>query len=1470
MPRLGGGGSRAVLAGTGSYQCADISKVPAVVSTLADFGQVLIDKCGFEQDNLQVVVDPANPADLGTALAAEAERAEDVIFFYYVGHGLTSPGGELYLGTRATDPRPNRLAHTSLAYAAVRDCLLDSPARAIVVMLDCCFSGRAVGVLGDSSADTASSARVEGGFVLTASAREEVALAPPGARHTAFTGELLRLLTKGESQGPAELTLQHICRYLSRELPAKGYPRPRYHSNATVGDLVVVSNPAFNRAPAPAPARAASPAANEGTASDVCPYPGLAAFQPDDATWFFGREQLTADLAERLADPSDCPGPLMVTGPSGSGKSSLLRAGLIPALKRGVLPLRGSASWPVLLFTPSTNPLGELAARLADTGGLDPDDSAARLAADPEAVVAVIHEALVHVAGNRNVSGARMVLIVDQFEEIFTMCGDNDQRQAFVSALCRAARPLAQPRDTAPALVILGMRADFFGHCAAISELIPVLQDGQLVVGPMTRKELCAAITEPAAAVDLNLEAGLTEILLRDLGAGGESRENESAPRSLPLLAHALRGTWQQRSGGQLTVEGYQRTGGINGAVAKSADRTYQRLEPGNQAISRLLLLRLVHLGEGTEDTRRRADRTELIGEFSDTDAVSRILDVFAQARLITLGENTVEITHEALLWHWPLLREWINADRAGFLLRQQITEAANAWNHDGRDPSALYRGTRLAAARTWADSGHRDDLTPMALEFLDASTHQVRAEQRATRRHTRHLYQLLVVMSVLALVAAGFAGWGMQQREVAKNQSNLDVSSRVGLEADQILQYDPALARQLGVAALQSANTAEARSSLIDSSALPSVTRLPAVNGSIQSATVCGSRHLLIVASGTSTVRMWNVQTPQRPIYRGQLIEPDLDVDAVSCSPNGKTLAVTSGNQVQIWNVLANAKLTHIRNVATQGSEVSSVAFSPDGRLISTGNVNGAVLMWNLTNPVQQIKTQPSLGTFNSAIYSLAFSEQGNLLAAATPGQGVQLWNITNTAHPRPLALPADSNAYSVAFSPNGNFLAAAGVNDTVSLWNISSSFGVDSVSLPDAKFQEYAQSVAISPDGRFLAAGSADRTVRVWNIADRDLVAALPYPDQLTALAFDNDTLVTGDIDGVTRLWELPGPSIQEPPNTETTAVAVSPDGHILATANTNAKIRLWDIRDRQDPKAIGEPLTGPFGYISAVSFSPAGHLLAAGTSNGTWIWENAGLSDLPPQYIPAPAGGVNSLAFNRDGTLLAVAENNQIQVWSTAHLGPPTRVGGPITAGSVYVYVDAVAFNPQTEVLAAGTSGGDNQILLWNLDRPGYPAPMRPLSGPASSIESIAFDAEALAVGCTDGTVWLWRVGSNGEPIRPGRQLIGAVGEVTSLDISGYQRMLTAGSTNGDVWLWDISNPKSPYVFATLTSLGARTHGVAFVPDSDEMVAGGATSNIPIWDISPASTARSICSSAGYQLTQGEWDTYFPNRTYSPPCG
>lgn len=735
------------------------------------------------------------------------------------------------------------------------------------------------------------------------------------------------------------------------------------------------------------------PAAESPAVPGVCPYRGLASYRQQDARWFFGRERCTDALVAQLRAAEKTGGLVMLVGASGAGKSSLLNAGLVPALRNGALgdgksqegeAQEGQAQeGKVLQLVPGGDPLGELTSRIPELGPVlaATGESAAR---EPGTVhfARAVREAVGTWAGREASATARPVVIVDQFEEAFTLCSDEADRRAFLQLL-HAACTHGGVDAPAPVRVILGIRADFYDRCLGYPELADALQHRHMVLGPLTTAELREAVTGPAKAVGLELEPGLAELVVREVSADGPGGTHDAGV--LPLLSHALLATWQRRKAGRLTLAGYRAAGGIQGAVAATAERAWSGLDPTARTAARLLLLRLVRLGEDTQATRRRGTRRQLADESADPHKTEESLEALVHARLVTLDAEAVEITHEALLHAWPRLRNWIDEDRTGNLLRQRLEEDGRAWEGAHRDTSLLYRGSRLEQARTWAQSAGDTFLTRSAVDFLAASV--------KLRKRTAWISRGAVsALAVLAVVAIGSALIAWQQRDDA-------VFAQVLAEADRVQLTDPSLSAQLDLVAHRLRPDDEGTNNrLISTVNAPLATPLLGHTGAVYLTTFSPNGRILATASYDRTVRLWDVSDPTRP------------------KPLGKPL---TGHK----------------------SWVSTAVFSPDGHTLASASDDGTVRLWDVRDPRHPHPIGAPLTGHDGTIFLLAFSPDGRTLAAADEEHTVRLWDVGDVRRPRRLGVLTGHTAAvrSVAFSPDGRTLAAGGDDDTIRLWDMA-----------------------------------------------------------------------------------------------------------------------------------------------------------------------------------------------------------------------------------------------------------------------------------------------------------------------------------------------------------------------------------------------------------------------------------------------
>ncbi len=1153
------------------------------------------------------------------------------------------------------------------------------------------------------------------------------------------------------------------------------------------------------------------------------PFKGLQFFDEADCELFFGRELLTEKLMDRLRESRFLS---VIIGASGSGKSSLVRAGLIPALKRSGLQIH--------VITPTANPLTALASEM--TQGSESVTAAATLIddlmQDPRSLSLFL--------ARQNQPG-QTLLVIDQFEELFTLCRDEFEREAFIDNLLTT---LGNRKDTLT--LVLTLRADFYAHLAQYPELREQVAKHQEYIGPMNMEELRRAIEEPARLGHWAFEPGLVDLILRDVG---------DEPGALPLLSHALLETWKRRAGHTLTLKGYADAGGVHGAIAHTAESMYENLSAEEQATARDIFLRLTELGEGTEDTRRRASFEELMSHTEDQNEVRDVLNRLAEARLITLGEDTAEVAHEALIREWPTLREWLNQDREGLRLHRNLTEAAYEWELLGRDPGALYRGARLSQAREWA-ALHPNALNIGEQEFLAASINQEQREQQerdeqqkreleaaqklaqteraraeeqthsASRLRTRNRVITTVgsIAIILALLAGMFGFRSNQNEARAEANFNQAEAQRLALEANRLLAAGGS-SEQIALLSLRSMNT---RYTDEGDAVLSAAARLdyPAKSynqGSpVWSVEFSPDGKYILVGGDNKTVKLWDFQT-------GQELQRFIGHRA-RFSPDGKHVLTESFSEgVGMWDSVTGREIYQI----TTNPKIRSWVYSHNGKIIWTNSEDNTIRQWNADSGKE-------IGVFlgmPDIVWTMAITPDDRYLL--TLSSTAQLWDLQTGQKVR--EVPFDAGVVSrIGFTPDGNFLVTGNSDGKVYLWDIRTGDEVHSFIGHTGAIYD----MAFSPDSKYLLTSAGDQTVRVWDINTGQELRRFNFPVFVTGLAFspDGKWVLTGADDGIVRLWALhTNPSLFKLNHgAAVSALDFSPDGKLILTGGSDGIARLWDA-------ATGEILHDFVGHTDIINyggeFSPDGkYVITASWDKTARLWDVQTGDEI--RQFGGHTEGVNDAVFSPDGRNILTAGYDAVRLWDT-------KSGQEIRHFDVTDDVYRATFSPDGKSIL--TSSNDGNAKLWNAST-GQLIRVYQNQNTLNNMSTVAFspDGKYMITTGQDKTVHLWEVQTGKEV----RQLVGHTDVIFTARFSPDGKMIATASQDNTARLWDVSTGQELRRFIGHT---AGLENVVFSPDGKYILTGSDDGTAMLWDVDYHTTMSYLCSVLLRDFTNEERTQY-----------
>ncbi len=1124
-------------------------------------------------------------------------------------------------------------------------------------------------------------------------------------------------------------------------------------------------------------------------------------FDEADAELFIGREALTDKLTRRVLALVSKTTPekirfFAVVGASGSGKSSLVRAGLVSALRWN----KACAGWPIHILTPTTHPLESLAVVLSSES-LSLASAAAlidNMGRDQRALSLFFKRQL------KVNSGTYALLVIDQIEELFSLCHSEEERQAFIGNLMTCAVD-----EAGQVIVVVTLRSDFYTHCSVYPQLRQALAAHQEYIGAMSSEEMRRAVEEPTLRGQWEFEPGLVDLILHDVG---------TEPGALPLLSHALLETWQRRHGRSMTLSGYSSSGGVRGAIAETAEAVFtDQFTAEQQAIARRIFLRLTELGDETSsgDTRRRATIKELIHKREETEVTWMVIQMLANARLVTTSDDSVQVAHEALIREWPTLRGWLEENRDNLRLHRQLTEAAAEWDVAGRQPDLLYRGARLVQAREWADS-HADDLNTLEGAFLAAAVslsddeaaareaqHQreLEAAQRLANaermradegmRSSRRLRNLLIVLSslgVLAVVLAIFAflGWQRSTAQTAINQSAGLVSA--AQQANQSGKGD--LALTLALEAVKG--------------------RLP----SVESLEVLRS-----IAFGPGT--------------RALIASRANELRAVSLSPDGKLALAGSCTSVDaqgacligeliLWDFSSGKEL---HRWAAHYGWISTIAFSPDGQKIISGGDDGSIFIWDITGKLigqllghrQEIT---SLASMPGTTHLLSGSVDGYLIMHDTSdGKVLQRFQFGGS----PLT------AFSV--SADGQKAVSVYQNGDIKVWDLAAQALINTFPGND----EDIQAIAINPDGSWILMGDSSTpqpSLNMLSTSNGVLIDQLKLdcvPKQIKLLA-DGSTAFIICSNTIIQV-DIPDWSVYQRFNGHGeifNAISITPDGLYGLTGANDGTLRAWNLGDQIYFQTVPVAVN----YINSLAITPDGNYLVI---NGYYEyalyslvkWDIAQKS-VVKRYVRELAVSQGGTAISPDGSYLTAAgvdksyEISNVFVWNLAGGGVDCLFNDFIRNAS------AVAFTP------------DSSLVLVGSQVPGEPVGQLSLYDIKTCKEVLKFetneDVSSVAINPDGryaasgsgflGRVILWEVATGKELQRYAYSETGPVWAVAF----GPDGKTVLGTGLGEIYAWDIVTGN---LIQRYSGLSVSPRSLAVSPDGKYVLSGTTTGELILWD-------------------------------------
>ena len=1223
------------------------------------------------------------------------------------------------------------------------------------------------------------------------------------------------------------------------------------------------------------------------------PYKGLQAFQEADAEDFFGRDALIDRLIKHMApsktlshaasssNGEDGGGGrfLALVGPSGSGKSSIVKAGLLPALRSGAVP--DSEKWFFAEMVPGSHPLEELEMALWPVAVDAPPSLVEPMQRDVRGLLRTIRRILPEASEGQ---GAQLLLVIDQFEELFTLVEDEERRNFFLDSLLAA---ISAPRS--PLRVVVTLRADFYDRPLQYQALGNLMKASTEIVLPMTSEELTWAVREPARRTGVGLEEGLAEVIVADVA---------NQPGSLPLMQYALTELFERRQGNQMTREAYQEIGGVLGALSRRAEELYGRLNEDEREAARQLFLRLVTLGEGAEDTRRRVLLSELLTitnaqqptvnnqrATGNGQQLTIVIDSFGAARLLTFDHDpvtrggTVEVAHEALLREWLRYRSWLDESRDDIRRQRLLATAAAQWAGAGEDASYLLRGSRLTEFVAWADTitSNADAVALTAQEhhFLDASfaaqkqqlaeeqarqqreletarklaeTESKRAEEQANsarilRRRAAFLAAALVVAALLAMTAFFLARQSNKNAIVAQDNAVLATTREAQAQAETLqrataqAQAETESLRADGQrdAALAAEAEAQAEADLRAKAEAEVILERETAE---QQARLATSRELSMAA-------LTNLES-----------DPEL---SILLALQALDTSHTKEAEEALHQGLQTSRV--LITLSEHTDRVYGSIYSPDGSNIATASDDGTVKVWEAASG-QLLHTMTYSGIYLWGA-TLTFNESGDELALVAAGDNyesaiVHIWDTVSGELISQKELPIGFEIWGMALSPDWKSVVAGGENGAAELWDVEAAEMIFSYSY----HEDTVSGIAFNPDGSRLAITSEDGQITILDFA-ASLAAGEGQPvatfetaneTQLVNARFSNDStrLVLGFTDNDLELWNLDDTSqplfILKGHTEWTTDFAFHPDDTYLATGGGDSTAKVWDLKTGEELFT----LPGHKGFIQSLNYSPDGsRLVTAGNDGTSRIWNvmpQAG-GELSTFGLTPPAGDMDLELSPNEGNFALGNSAGPATVWDAATGKQLLSLQGEPDTG-----VYRVAFSPDGSRIA--TVGEDGIVRIWDSETGDLMLAFTGHTGGNSGgfftgalDVSYSPDGSRLATAGADGLAKVWDSDTGEELL----VLAGHTAGLHSLAYSPDGRYIATSSDSPDtaVKVWDAQTGTELYSFGPNPG---RAWGLAFSPDSNQLGAGGQGGYIKVWDMTTGEEVSNMTGQASTISTVG----------------